>query len=52
MGIIIKNGIEYAGGGGDTLTAGEGIDITNNTVSLEYLTVVNGKVCIVYDDGQ
>lgn len=36
----------------DTLTAGEGIDITQNVISLEYLTVVNGKVCIVYDDGQ
>ena len=36
----------------DTLTAGEGIDITSDVISLEYLTVVNGKVCIVYDDGQ
>lgn len=34
------------------LSAGEGIDITNSVISLEYLTVVNGKVCIVYDDGQ
>ena len=39
------------GGGGGSYTAGDGIDITGSTISLEYLSVVSGKVCIVYDDG-
>ena len=38
-------------GGGGTYTAGDGIDITSNVISLAYLTVVNGAVNIVYDDG-
>ena len=38
-------------GGGGSYTAGDGIDITGSTISLEYLSVVSGKVCIVYDDG-
>ena len=32
-------------------TAGDGIDITSNVISLEYLTVVNGAVNLVFDDG-
>lgn len=38
-------------GGGGSYTAGDGIDITSNVISLEYLTVNNGKVCLVFDDG-
>ena len=34
----------------DALTAGDGIDITSNVISLEYLTVVNGAVNLVFDD--
>lgn len=34
-----------------TYTAGDGIDITSNVISLEYLTVVNGAVNLVFDDG-
>jgi hypothetical protein len=37
----------------DTLTAGTNMDITSNTISCTLpLSVVNGKVCITYDDGQ
>lgn len=36
---------------GDTYTAGDGIDITSNVISLEYLKVVNGAVNLVFDDG-
>lgn len=39
------------GGGGGSYTAGEGIKIQNNIISLEYLTVQNGAVCLVFDDG-
>lgn len=39
------------GGGGGSYTAGDGIDITSNTISLAYLKVVNGAVNIVFDDG-
>ena len=38
-------------GGGSTYTAGDGIDITSNVISLEYLKVVNGAVNLVFDDG-
>ena len=33
-------------------TAGDGIDITANVISLDYFKVVNGELCQVYDDGQ
>ena len=36
---------------GNTYTAGDGIDITSNVISLEYLKVVNGAVNLVFDDG-
>lgn len=32
-------------------TAGDGIDITSNVISLAYLSVVNGAVNITFDDG-
>lgn len=35
---------------GGTYTAGDGIDITNNVISLEYLRVVNGAVCLIYEE--
>ena len=38
-------------GGGGSYSAGEGIDITSNVISLAYLVVVDGKVCLKYDDG-
>ena len=38
------------GGGGGSYTAGDGIDITNSVISLEYLEVQNGKVCIKYEE--
>ena len=37
---------------GSSYTAGDGIDITNNTISLAYLKVVNGTICVEYDDGE
>lgn len=37
--------------GGSTYTAGDGIDITSDVISLAYLKVVNGAVNIVFDDG-
>lgn len=37
-------------GGGTTYTAGDGIDITSGVISLDYLKVVNGAVCIKYDE--
>ena len=37
--------------GGGSFTAGDGIDITSNVISLAYLTVVNGAVNLVFDDG-
>ena len=36
---------------GNVYTAGDGIDITSNIISLEYLKVVNGAVNLVFDDG-
>jgi hypothetical protein len=39
-------------GGGSTYTAGDGIDITSNVISLAYLKVVNGTICVEYDDGE
>ena len=36
---------------GNVYTAGDGIDITSNVISLEYLKVVNGAVNLVFDDG-
>ena len=39
-------------GGGTTYTAGDGIDITSNVISLDYFKVVGGELCQVYDDGQ
>lgn len=39
------------GGGGSSYTAGDGIDITNDVISLAYLKVVNGAVNLVFDDG-
>lgn len=38
-------------GGGSTYTAGDGIDITSDVISLAYLKVVNGAVNLVFDDG-
>lgn len=38
-------------GGGSSYTAGDGIDITSDVISLEYLKVVNGAVNLVFDDG-
>jgi len=41
-----------SGGGGGSYSAGDGIDIDgNNVISLAYLTVVNGAVNLVFDDG-
>lgn len=42
---------QIGGGGGSSYTAGDGIDITNDIISLAYLKVVNGAVNIVFDDG-
>lgn len=38
MGTIYKSGINYSGGGGETYTAGDGIDITNNEISADFAT--------------
>ena len=38
------------GGGGSAYTAGDGIDITNDVISLAYLKVVNGAVNLVFDE--
>ena len=38
------------GGGGSSYTAGDGIDITNDVISLAYLKVVNGAVNLVFDE--
>lgn len=38
-------------GGGSTYTAGDGIDITSDVISLAYLKVVDGAVNLVFDDG-
>jgi len=43
---------QIGGGGGGSYTAGDGIDIDgNNVISLAYLTVVNGAINLVFDDG-
>ena len=39
------------GGGSPSYTAGDGIDITSDVISLAYLKVVNGAVNLVFDDG-
>lgn len=45
-------GLVGGSSGGGAYTAGEGINIdANNEISLAYLTVVNGAVNLVYDDG-
>ena len=36
---------------GNVYTAGDGIDITSDVISLAYLKVVNGAVNLVFDDG-
>ena len=38
-------------GGGGSYTAGDGIKIASNVISLEYFSVVNGAVNITFDDG-
>lgn len=38
------------GGGGSSYTAGDGIDITSDVISLAYLKVVNGAVNLVFDE--
>ena len=51
---IYMNGREYTefnGGGGSSYTAGDGIDITSDVISLAYLKVVDGVVNLVFDDG-
>lgn len=42
----------YAPSGGGSYSAGDGIDITSNVISLAWFAVVNGELCQVYDDGQ
>lgn len=37
--------------GGGSYTAGDGIDITSNVISLDYFKVVNGAINLVFDDG-
>lgn len=39
------------GGGGGSYTAGDGIKIASNVISLDYFSVVNGAVNITFDDG-
>lgn len=48
MDIIDQN---LGGGGGGSYTAGDGIDITSNVISLDYFKVVNGAINLVFDDG-
>lgn len=48
MDIIDAN---LGGGGGGSYTAGDGIKIASNVISLEYFSVVNGAVNITFDDG-
>lgn len=48
MDIIDQN---LGGGGGGSYTAGDGIKIQNSVISLAYLTVVNGAINLVFDDG-
>lgn len=44
-----KIAVGGSGGGGGSYTAGEGIKIQNNAISLDYLTVNSeGKVCLSY----
>lgn len=44
--------VNLTGGGGGSYSAGDGIDITSNVISLAWFAVVNGELCQVYDDGQ
>lgn len=39
------------GSGGGSYTAGDGIKIASNVISLEYFSVINGAVNITFDDG-
>lgn len=39
------------GGGGGSYVAGDGIKIQNSVISLAYLTVIDGAVNLVFDDG-
>ena len=48
MDIIDSN---MSGGGGGSYTAGDGIKIASNVISLDYFSVVNGAVNITFDDG-
>lgn len=34
----------------NTLTAGDGIKISSDVISLDYLSVVNGEVCITFEE--
>lgn len=43
--------IDQSGGGGGSYTAGDGIKIASNVISLDYFSVVNGAVNITFDDG-
>lgn len=45
------NGVWINANGGSNYTAGDGIDITSDVISLAYLKVVNGAVNLVFDDG-
>ena len=49
--VVTDTQISTWNGKQDALTEGDGIDITSNVISLEYLTVVNGAVNLVFDDG-
>lgn len=46
-----SNDLYAPSGGGGSYTAGDGIDITSNVISLAYLSVVNGAVNLTFDDG-
>ena len=43
-----ERAINVQGGGGSTYGAGDGIKIEDNIISLEYLHVIDGKVCLTY----
>lgn len=43
------NKLDQSGGG--SYTAGDGIKIASNVISLDYFSVVNGAVNITFDDG-
>ena len=48
----VSQNVYAPSGGGSSYTAGDGIDITNNVISLAWFVVRNGELCQVYDDGQ